>query len=385
MRSGFCDFEVLDFSYFDYAATTFMPKNVIAARNYYENNICISASRGKSSLSQIADEELRRSRSEICNFFSKNKEYNLIFYRGATYALNEIARSITEYLNAMDIILIGPYEHHSNYLPWREIAKEKGAIVFEMPLLDDGSINIEYLHSIRNQIKVISFSSVSNTNGFKINLTNLMDVVTDDIIVIVDDSQRCAHDEIEDNNRIDCHVLNSHKMYGPKGIAGALISNKMLNIMKPCVYGGGMIERIGFPNVWKEGISAFEAGTIDVSGIVGWREACKYIENFGYSNVLDMERKWHEKTWKLLSDNKNIQIVSCKDTTSLLSFYHKSIHAHDLDDKFSNEGIILRTGHICSQNSIVKFDMKPIIRVSFGISTDENDIENLVRALEVVL
>lgn len=150
-----------------------------------------------------------------------------------------------------------------NYLPWRELAKRRQAILFEMPIMLDGRIDLDYLKEISDRIKIIAFSSVANVNGFQLSISQLKPILTDEAIIIVDDSQKCAHEHLEQDPRIDCHVVNSHKMYGPKGIAGALVSERLLSIMVPCMYGGGMVERIEpLMNGKRHGI--FHYGTFDI-------------------------------------------------------------------------------------------------------------------------
>lgn len=385
MKNNFRSFNENSFAYFDYAATTFMPESVIEKLCSYNRSICVSYGRGKSFLSNIADFSYMNARNNIKAFFTSHKDTEFIFYRGASHAINEIAYSIEHYVGAMDIILIGPYEHHSNYLVWRELSKRKGAVLFEMPLLNNGEINIQYLKEIKDRVKIAAFSSVANTNGYRINIQQIKDVLPEDALIIIDDSQKCAHEKIHACETADCHIVNAHKMYGPKGIAGALVSQRMLEIMKPCMYGGGMIDRVGFPNVWKKGAEAFECGTMDVGAVVAWEEACRYIDEVKFENIREQEKIFYKQVYDILARKSDVTIISTKNTYSLLSFYHNKLHAHDIEEAFSNEKVIVRTGHLCSQNSIAKYGMKPIVRISFGISTDEDDMEALLNAADKIL
>lgn len=369
------------FAFFDYAATTFMPACVLDKLVDYYYDVCVSPHRGNNRLSICADTILNDSREYIKEFFGGSLEQELIFYRGASYALNEIAYGLEYMIKPMDVILLGPFEHHSNYLPWRELSKRTGAIVFEMPLLDHETVNYEYLYEIRDQVKIIAYSSVANTNGFKMDTSELSKIFSEDTIIIVDDSQKCAHGEIESSDRIDCHILNAHKMYGPKGIAAALTTKRFYSMLRPCIYGGGMVERIGFPNVWKRGVEAFECGSLDVAGIAAWKEACTYIKNIGFENVEKQEKENCLMTRKELKKYSSIKIISSPDTYSLISFYHEAIHAHDIESSFSERNVIVRAGHLCSQNSIAKYEMKPIVRISFGIGNDSDDMDMLLKAI----
>lgn len=374
-----------EYAYFDYAATTFMPPEVMESWLEYNQKIGISSGRGKNAINVMADEIAVQARKDIHHFFSEDKRYQLIIYRSLTNAINEIAYSLEHYIEPMDIILLGPYEHHSNLLPWRELAKRKGAITFEMPVLPDGTIDCNSLLALKDRIKVISFSSVANTNGFRINISDIKGILSKDTLVIVDDSQKCAHEQIENAKEIDIHLVNPHKMYGPKNLAGALVSEKVVDIMRPSIYGGGMVERVGFPNTWKEGVAAFEGGTQDVAGIYAWRAACNYISKIGFKQIHENESKIYERIEKELKDVGKVKILSVPKTTSLLSFQHEQIHAHDIEDLFSEKKVLIRAGHICSQNSIAKYGYKPIVRISFGIGIQENDVERLVDVIRGTL
>ena len=164
-----------------------------------------------------------------------------------------------------------------------------------------------------------------------------------------------------------------------------MVSKRMIDIMKPCVFGGGMIERIGFPNRWKDGVEKFESGTIDLASIVAWRESCNYLIEMNLGELRKEECKYHDLVEHRLRNNAQIEIISDCRTKSLLSFVHKSKHAHDIDERFSEHGIIVRTGHLCSQNSVAKYGMNPIVRISFGASVDEQDIDKLMEAIEIYL
>ena len=367
-------------AYFDYAATTFMPDCVIDSINDYHRNINVAPNRGNTKISIRANDIFEESRNEIKNFFSGFK-HELIFYPGATYAINAIVYGIEHIVESMDIILMGPYEHHSNYLPWRELALRKNAIAFEIPILSDGSLNVEYLQEIKERIKIVVFSSVANTNGYEISAKEMRKIFGEHVLYISDDSQKCAHIKFKEDDMADCCIVNAHKMYGPKTLAGALVNDKFLDCLKPSIFGGGMVERVGFPNTWKSGIQKFEPGSIDVANCLGWSEACKYIENYGFDKIETDEKKYSSILLGVLKKNENINIVSSERSTSILSFSHSNLHAHDIEELFSINNIIVRAGHICSQNSIAKFNMKPILRVSFGIGVMDSDLDRLVEVI----
>lgn len=152
--------------YLDYAATTFMPDQVIERWVDYQQNIGVSCNRGNGILSDLAEQEYKNSKINILNFFNADDDYDLIFGKNATECLNIVAYSLEEKIKRGDILLMGPYEHHSNILPWEKVARETGACLVQLPLLETGEINYDFFDSLeKNRIKVISISMISNINA----------------------------------------------------------------------------------------------------------------------------------------------------------------------------------------------------------------------------
>ena len=374
------------FYYFDSAATTFMCDMALQKYNEFQHNISVLWGKGNNILAESSKKIFDDSVKILQKHFNISDDYSLILGKNVTEIVNIIAYSIMELLNPLDIILVGPYEHHSNFLPWKYIARKTGALFIEMPInIKSGDIDINYISSISDRVKVVSYSTVSNTNAYSINIEKISNLFKNnrDILIFTDESQKIAHSNIEISNIISGYILSSHKMYGPKNIAGAFIRNDLIEKMKPIFLGGGMIELQQFDDVWADREYKFYSGTFDVGLILAWAQACKYLESISYNNIKKIEKKYYNKIKEFLEKNNDVKIINNKySSNSLISFVHSKIHSHDIEDWLSNENIIIRSGHMCAQNALRKIGYNSINRISFGLNIKKNDIQILCSSLE---
>ena len=375
-----------EIAYFDYATTTFMPEQVINAYLQYVNTIGVSVDRGSTYLHQQAKDVYNKAVDNITNFFIGTdavSKYRMIFGKNTTELINIISYSIEDQIQPLDFIVVGPYEHHSNYLPWKYLAERKGALFVELPVNLEGEIDYSYLKKIAPSIKLISLSAVSNTNGYKIDIDKVISYVSSDTFVMIDAAQLVAHDRINTNEKISCIFLSSHKMYGPKNIAGALVKKSLIPLLKPVFFGGGMVETIGISETWQKDEDKFLAGTIDASLLMAWSSACDYIKDIGFDAISQKEKYLYNKIRNALESINNITIIgpSVPCASSLISFVHKTIHAHDIQEYFSENNIIVRAGNLCSQNSLVKYGLNAITRISFGIGITDKCLNKILKTL----
>lgn len=364
-------------TYFDYSATTFMPKNVMKAWLDYNENICVSIGRGNNKLSNNAEMELEKSEKIFKDFFGFDNQYEFIYTKNVTESINLISMAIKNNISTLDIILVGPFEHHSNYLPWKRLAKETGSLFFEIPLLQNGELDYEYIKKYKKRIKLISISSVSNVFGYKVDIDKICNIIDEGTFFFVDESQLTAHDKIVNNDRISGHFISSHKMYGPKNISLISIRKKVLSKISPIFLGGGMVNVSGYENEWKSGRLKFFAGTTDISLIVSFAESCNYIKNISYDIIKKMDNQYSKIIIKSLLDNGYSLIRNDNCIDYIISFTHSKIHAHDINEYLSKENIIIRSGNLCSQNSLKKLNINAINRISLGIMTTEKDVKKL--------
>lgn len=370
--------------YFDYAATTFMPRQVIEKWVAYQNTVGVYYGKGNNLLSKAAQEIMRESESRIRQFLAVGEEYQFIYAKNTTEAINLVALSLADHIKPMDYIMVGPYEHHSNYLPWKHLAKNRDAVFMEMPVDSEGNVDYEYIKQYRQRIKVMSVSSVANTNGYAIELDKLLEIMGENTLFFVDESQKLAHSPIKVHPKIAGHYLSSHKMYGPKNIAAALVKKDIIQQMSPILLGGGMVNSVGFQDTWAPGHYRFEAGTMDIGTIYAWAEACAFLEDIGFATIQARDDYCYRAVYHVLKNNENIELVKNggRGVTSLISFTDRRWHAHDLEYLLARKNIIIRSGNLCSQNSIRKYNNYAINRISFGLGISENDLGQLVDVLK---
>lgn len=372
--------------YLDYAATTFMPDQVIERWVDYQQNIGVSCNRGNGILSDLAQQEYDNSKKSILQFFNARNDYDLIFGKNATECLNIVAYSLKEKVKQGDIILMGPYEHHSNILPWEKVAKETGACLVQLPLLETGEIDYAFFDMLdKRLIRVISISMISNINSNSIDFEWIKKAKQEcGAYIILDASQMVGHRRLEcEKINADVYVMPAHKMYGPKNIASAVVKKQLIEEMNPILVGGGMVwNSLGSAPSWQPGSRKFEAGTFDVGLLCAWAESCNYLMNIGMDVVSESDRR----IWSYVSDRFDQKLFSVipgsSNFSSMVSFVVNSVHPHDIAELATAHNFEIRTGHMCAQGALEQLGHKSICRLSWGIGSDISDIEAFVCLIE---
>lgn len=364
--------------YFDYGATSFMPQDVMDKWREMNSEIGVFVGRGSNILTKKAEKELNNDEKYFNKFFNINEEYQNIYTKNVTEAINIVALALENLIDVMDMIVVGPFEHHSNYLIWKEIAKRRKALFCEMPVDKQGKIDYSFIDRYKKRIKVISLSAVSNSFGYKIDVNKVADKIDEKTILLVDESQVVAHMQIVTNSKISGYFIPSHKMYGPKNIAMACVKKDLINKMNPVILGGGMVEVVGFKTEWLENNKKFYAGTMDISLISAWVEACKFIEKISYKEIEKRNDKYSKIIKETLKKN-GYKIIEAKDNcvNYIISFIHPNIHAHDINEYLSSKNIIIRSGNLCSQNALRKIGSNALNRITLGIGISDDDVECL--------
>ncbi len=383
------DFPILkknNIHYFDYGATSFMPQSVIDKWCEVNSNIGVFVGRGNSILTKRAEKELKDDEKYFNKFFNISNEYQKIYTKNVTEAINIVALAIEDLIGVMDMIVVGPFEHHSNYLIWREIAKRKKAIFCEMPINEQGSVDYDFLDRYKERIKVVSVSAVSNSFGYKMDIGKIASKINEKTILLVDESQVVAHMPIEVNEKVSGYFIPSHKMYGPKNIAMACIKKSLINEMKPVILGGGMVENVGYKTEWLENNKKFYAGTMDIALISAWVEACKFIERITYEEIQKRNDKYSKIIRETLQKN-GYKIIEVKKycVNYIISFTHSNIHAHDINEYLSSKNIIIRSGNLCSQNALRKIESNALNRITLGLGVSDDDVKCLCDELRRIV
>lgn len=376
--------------YLDNAATTQKPRVVIdAVKDYYENyNANIHRSIHK--LGEEATAAYEEAHSKVANFINAEFE-ETVFTKSTTEGLNLLAYSLTNDLKAGDEIVISQMEHHSNFVPWQQLAlKKKLKLNFieidENGLLKEDSIN----ENITDKTKIVSLTHVSNVLGTVNDVKEIGKIAHEnDALFIVDAAQSVPHIPV-DVKKIDCDFLafSGHKMLGPTGIGGLYGKKELLQGMEPFLYGGEMIKEVTFEQTkfndlpWK-----FEAGTMNIAQGIGLGAAIDYLNKIGMKNIENYENELVSYAMKRLSEIKEIEIYGpdADKRSGLVAFNVKDVHAHDTATILDGDGIAVRAGHHCAMPLASVLGIAASARASFYLYNTKEEIDKLAEGINKVI
>ena len=374
--------------YFDNAATSQKPVQVIERlENYYKLHNS-NVHRGVHFLSQTATDEYEGARKTIQKFINAAHEHEVIYTRGTTEGINLVASSFgRKFIQEGDEIIISHLEHHSNIVPWQLIAEERGAIVKVIPINEKGEMSVEDLKGlITDKTRIIATLHVSNSLGSINPVEEIIQLAhAHDIPVLLDGAQAVPHMQV-DVQALDCdfYVFSGHKMFGPTGTGILYGKEKWLEAMPPYMGGGDMIKVVRMDKTtFNELPHKFEAGTPHISGGISLEEAIKYIWKVGYENISRHEHELLEYGTEVLSAIDGLRIVgTAENKASVISFLVGDIHPYDLGTILDRLGIAIRTGHHCTQPIMDQFQIPGTMRASFAFYNTKAEIDRLAEAIQ---
>lgn len=380
-----------DLVYFDNAATTQKPLQVIRKidEGYLHSNANVH--RGVHFLSQLATEAHEDARRTAAQYINAAKPEEIVFTRGTTEGINLVASSFGEtFLNEGDEVILTAMEHHSNIVPWQLLRQRKGIIIKVVPFLPDGSLDMEALDSLFSEkTKLLSLTHVSNVLGTVNPLKRIVAKAhARGIPVLADAAQSAAHAKIDvQDTDVDFLVLSAHKVYGPTGIGVLYGKEKYLDAMVPYQGGGEMIQRVTFEHTAFAGLPfKFEAGTPDFIGSTAMAEALRYVQSIGLDNIAAYEHGLLEYAGKQLQDMEGIVIYgNCKDKGAVISMNFEGVHPYDLGSLIDKLGIATRTGHHCAQPVMDFYGVESMLRASFAMYNTMEEVDIFVDALKKAL
>jgi cysteine desulfurase/selenocysteine lyase len=377
--------------YLDSAATSQKPVQVIEALTKYYQFDNSNVHRGVHTLGNRATESYEGAREKVRNFISAKSTEEVIFMRGTTTAINTVAQSYgAANVQEGDEIVITYMEHHSNIIPWQQLAKEKGAVLKYVDLEEDGTLSLEKVRStITERTKIVSIMYVSNVLGTMNPIKEITQIAHENgAIMIVDGAQAAPHLRI-DVQDLDCDFLafSGHKMCGPTGI-GVLYGKKaLLEEMEPIEYGGEMIDFVGlYDSTWKELPWKFEGGTPIIAGAVGLAAAIDFLEEIGLDEIEKHEHHLAAYAMDRMSEIEGLTIYGPKDPekrAGIVTFNVSDVHSHDLSTVLDMNGIAVRAGHHCAQPLMKWLQVSATARASFYVYNSEEDIDRLVTGLRI--
>ena len=374
-------------TYLDSAASTQKPQAVIDSITEFYQNSYENVHRGMNTLSIKATDTFERARENVRSFINANSINEVIFTAGATDSINKIAQCLPQLLNEGDKIVITELEHHSNYLPWLQIAKKFQFDIEIVGVNENGNINEQdIVNACDDSTKFLALTHMSNVTGQIIDIKKIKENISKDILIAVDGCQSIAHINI-DVQDLDCdfYSFSSHKLYGPSGIGVMFGKEILLEKLEPPSLGGGMINNVSLDGFTYAMLpNKFEAGTPPIEAVAGMNAAIEYLNRLNFSDYFEEEKKLRLTLINHFQNMDEIEFYGFHqdiDASSIVSFNVKNKNYNDISTFLDQFGIMIRGGHHCCQPFMKKLQIPGSCRVSFGIYNDLNDIDLLVDAL----
>jgi len=327
----------------------------------------------------------------VKRFINARDEKEIVFTRGTTESINLVASSWGRgNVRAGDEVLITAIEHHSNIVPWQLLCEERGAILRVTPVNDSGELILdEYAKLLTPRTKIVAFGHASNALG-TINPVKRMIALAhaNGSIVVVDGAQGVPHLKV-DVQDLDCdfYAFSGHKVYGPTGIGVLYGKQSLLDAMPPYQGGGDMILSVSFEKTTYNALPyKFEAGTPNISGVIGLASALDYVTSIGLQNIAAHEQDLLHYATARLNEIKGLRIIgTASEKASVISFTLEGVHPHDIGTILDGEGIAVRTGHHCAQPVMMRFNVPATGRASFGLYNTREEADALIAGLHKVV
>lgn len=384
--------------YFDNAATTQKPRQVIEAiKEFYENHNA-NVHRSVHTLSQEASELYENAHEEVARFINAEGMEEIVFVRGTTEAINLVAYSWGLHnLKKNDEVLVTLMEHHSNMVPWEILSRTRGFRVKYADFNGDGTLNQDsFEDSVSRKTKIVCLPHVSNVTGVITDVKYFAKVAHEHgALVLVDGAQSVPHLPVDVKDLdIDLLAFSGHKMLGPTGIGVLYGRKEILKRTKPFQSGGSMVKEVSFNRTarrcsisfnelpWK-----FEAGTPNICGGVGLTAAIKYLKDIGMASVTAHEQALTRHALRCLEEHKNVRIYGPKNTSlkcGIIPFNVDGLSSHDVALSLDTYGIMTRSGFHCAQPLHEELKLKSSARASFYIYNTREEIDRLAEALEEI-
>ncbi|EAE8320999.1 cysteine desulfurase [Listeria monocytogenes] len=378
-------------AYLDNAATSQKPKQVIEALTHYYEFDNANVHRGVHTLAARATDAYEAARGKVAKFIHAREVAEIIFTRGTTSAINLVVDSYAEAnIEAGDEIVISYLEHHSNLIPWQQLAKRKGAVLKYIELEEDGTISVEQAKkTIGEKTKIVALAHVSNVLGTITPMKEIAAIAHQfGAVILVDGAQAVPHMEVNVVDLdADFYAFSGHKMMAPTGIGALYGKRELLDAMEPTEFGGEMIDFVElYDSTWKELPWKFEAGTPIIGGAIALGAAIDYLAEVGLANIHAHEQALASYAIEEMSKIEGITIYGPKDASKrcgLVTFNLEGAHPHDIATILDEDGIAIRAGHHCAQPLMKWLDVSSTARASFYIYNTKEEIDALIDGLKL--
>ncbi|MGB5382773.1 MAG: cysteine desulfurase [Lutimonas sp.] len=373
--------------YFDNAATSQKPQQVIDCLVDYYSNHNANIHRGVHTLSQEATDLFENSRIKLQKHFNANKPYEIIFTSGTTHGINLVSHGFANLLGIDDEIIVSALEHHSNIVPWQMLCERTGAQLKVIPMNVQGELEMNVFRSmLSGKTKLVFVNHVSNALGTINPIKEIIELShAAGAAVLIDGAQATPHLR-PDVQALDCdfYVCSGHKLCGPTGIGILYGKETWLNKLPPYQGGGEMISEVTFERTTYADLPhKFEAGTPNIAGGIAFGAAIDYLNSIGLENIAAYENELLEYGTKKLKEIEGLKIYGPeKHKASVISFNIENIHPYDIGSIVDKLGIAVRTGHHCAQPIMDFYKIPGTIRASFAFYNTKEEIDIFVEAVK---
>ncbi|MDO5105095.1 aminotransferase class V-fold PLP-dependent enzyme [Capnocytophaga sp.] len=375
--------------YFDNAATSQTPIQVIESIVHYYSHLNANIHRGVHTLSQEATDAYEQAREKIRCHFNAQKTAEIIFTSGATQAINLVASGYASILKPDNEIIVSASEHHSNIIPWQFACQKSGATLKVIPMDEKGCWDLSAFDKLlTHNTKIVCVQHVSNALGNIHPIELIIEKAHQKgAVVLIDGAQAAPHIQTDMQALdIDFYAVSAHKMYGPTGVGILYGKEALLKQLPPYQGGGEMIKEVRFEGATYADLPhKFEAGTPNICGGVAFGTAIDYIHQIGIENIARHERQLLEYATEKLKSIENIEIYgndNLSQRTAVISFNLKGIHPYDVGTILDKLGIAVRTGHHCAQPIMDFYCIAGTVRASFAVYNTFDEIDTFIEALK---
>lgn len=371
-----------DLVYFDNAATSQTPLQVIDVITDYYCRLNANIHRGVHKLSQEATDAYEGARKTIQTHFNAAHSHEIILTAGTTESINLIASGYSSLLQNGDELLVSALEHHSNIVPWQMLCERTGAKLKVIPMTQEGTLDMSAYESLLNsKTRLVFVNHVSNALG---TVNPIEEIITKahavDSKVLIDGAQACPHikPDVQELD-VDYYVTSAHKICGPTGVGMLYGKETLLNKLPPYQGGGEMISTVTFEKTTYADLPhKFEAGTPNIAGGIAFGAALDYMNNIGFETIASYEEELLAYATNKLREIPGLKIFGeAAKKTAVISFNIDGIHPYDIGSILDQLGIAVRTGHHCAQPIMDYYQIPGTVRASFAFYNTKEEIDRL--------
>ena len=373
--------------YFDNAATSQTPNQVIDVISDYYQNYNSNIHRGVHSLSQEATDVYENARQKIQHHFNAAQTHEVIFTSGTTHSINIIASGHSKILRADDELIVSAMEHHSNIVPWQMLCDRTGAILKVIPMDQTGVLDMDAFDDLLStKTKLVFVNHVSNALGTVNPIEEIIKRAHEvGAKVLIDGAQASPHIKADVQALdVDYYVTSAHKLCGPTGVGMLYGKEELLNLLPPYQGGGEMIAEVSFEKTTYADLPhKFEAGTPNIAGGIAFGAALDYMNGIGFEAIAAYEHELLIYATEQLKAIDGVKIYGeAPKKTAVISFNVDDIHPYDIGSILDKMGIAVRTGHHCAQPIMDFYQIPGTVRASFSFYNTKEEIGTMIKGLK---